>query len=241
MPRLGALGRAYLARRFTLLFGVLLAAIAGHSVVGAVLPVANPLDWLLGLSLVAVVLSVPRGRLRGLLFAVASLAVAARLLEPVLEHPAPALAGRAAFGLACLLTAGVALRRSLLAGPIDAEHLFAALDAYLLVGIAFGAAYWLVETAAPGSFSAGSGEALSPERCIYFSFVTQTTVGYGDVLPASDPARGLVLVQAVGGQIYLAVLVARLVSLYSAQDRDEGGAGARESDSVPRPASEWTP
>ena len=49
---------------------------------------------------------------------------------------------------------------------------------------------------------------------IYFSFMTQTTVGYGDILPKSDLARGLSMVQAVAGQLYLAVMVARLVGLY---------------------------
>jgi len=47
--------------------------------------------------------------------------------------------------------------------------------------------------------------------------VTLATVGYGDVIPASDSARGLAILEAVGGQMYLTVLVARLVSLYSKQ------------------------
>jgi hypothetical protein len=210
-----SLGRRYAQRRFTVLFAVLLLAISGHALVGSLLPIANPLEWLLGLSLVAVVLSVRRGRLRWILYGAAVCFVGARLAQPMLDHPAPAYVGQAVLALACLLTAGVAVRRALAAGPVDGEQIFAALDAYLLVGLAFGALYWLLETALPGSFS--SAEALTPPRAIYFSFVTQATVGYGDIVPVGEHVQGVVIAQGVGGQMYLAVLIARLVSLYAAQ------------------------
>ena len=213
----GSLGRRYVQRRFTVLFAALLLTISGHALVGSLLPIANPLDWLLGLSLVAVVLSVRRGRLRWILYGVALGFFGGRLAQPMLDHPAPALVSQTLFALACLLTAGVAVRRALAAGPVDGEHIFAALDAYLLVGIAFGVGYWLLETALPGSFS--SAAALTVPRAIYFSFVTQATLGYGDIVPIREHAQGVVVAQGVGGQMYLAVLVARLVSLYSAQGK----------------------
>jgi voltage-gated potassium channel Kch len=50
---------------------------------------------------------------------------------------------------------------------------------------------------------------------MYFSFVTLATLGYGDIVPRSDIARGLAIVEGVGGQLFLAVLIARLVSLYA--------------------------
>jgi hypothetical protein len=87
------------------------------------------------------------------------------------------------------------------------------------VGIAFGVAYWMLETALPGSFSSVAADGLTPPRAIYFSFVTQTTLGFGEITPLSEPAQGLVIAQGIGGQMYLAVLVARLVSLYSAQEK----------------------
>jgi voltage-gated potassium channel Kch len=59
---------------------------------------------------------------------------------------------------------------------------------------------------------------------IYFSFVTLATLGYGDIVPRSDLARGLAIVEGVGGQLFLAVMVARLVSLYG-----RGSAGGNES------------
>jgi hypothetical protein len=69
---------------------------------------------------------------------------------------------------------------------------------------------------------------------IYYSFVTLATLGYGDIVPRSEVARGLTIMEAVAGQLYLAVLVARLVSLYvsgkgkdnqrQAQDGPDGSA-----------------
>ena len=52
-------------------------------------------------------------------------------------------------------------------------------------------------------------------RAVYYSFVTIATLGYGDIVPASHPARGLAILEAVSGQMYLAVLIARLVALYA--------------------------
>jgi hypothetical protein len=211
-----SLARRYVERRFTILLAVLLLAIAGHGSIGKLLPVANPLDWLLGLSLVAVVLSSWRGRLRWILGTLGVGFVLARLMDPLLDHPAPLLVSQSAMGLACLLATGAAVRRALASGPVDAEHISAALDAYLLVGLAFGVGYWLLESTVPGSFSSG---ALTPPRAVYFSFVTQATLGFGDIVPISEQAQGVVIVQGLGGQMYLAVLVARLVSLYSAQEK----------------------
>jgi hypothetical protein len=210
-----SLGRRYAERRFTILFVVLMLAISGHGLVESLLPVANPMEWLLALALIAVVLSVQRGRMRWLLYVVAVGLVGARLAQPMLDHTAPALLVQFLFALACLLTAGVAVHRALGAGPVDGERIFAALDVYLLVGIALGLGYWMLETSVPGSFS--SAQALTPPRAIYFSFVTQSTLGYGDIAPISEAAQGVVIAQGMGGQMYLAVLIARLVSLYAAQ------------------------
>jgi hypothetical protein len=213
-----ALAGRYAEHRFGVLFAALLLAIAGHALLGRVLPVANPLDWLLGVAVLAVVLSARHGRLRRILDVLALAFVVTRLAEPWLDQPLLRVVGQTSLALACLLAAGVALRRALAAGAVDAEHIFAALDAYLLLGMAFGVLYWLLEIAIPGSFTSGS-TAFTPARAMYFSFVTQATLGYGDVVPLREESQGVVVVHAISGQIYLAVLVARLVSLYSAQPR----------------------
>jgi voltage-gated potassium channel len=209
----------YDQHRFTVLFVLLFLTIAGHGFVGELLPVANPLDWLLGISLVAIVFSVRRRGLRWVLGGLAMGSVAARLLQGPLHHPAPAFLSQSLLALTCLLAAGMALRRALASGRVNAEHICAALDTYLLAGVAFGIAYCLMEAALPGSFASDSARGLTPPRAIYFSFVTQATLGFGDIVPITEHAQGVVVAQGVGGQMYLAVLVARLVSLYSAQER----------------------
>jgi hypothetical protein len=214
-----SLARHYVQHRFTVLFAVLLLAIGGHGLVGNVLPVDNPLEWLLGISLVAVVFSARRGRLRWLLGGLIVGCVVARLTQGLLDHPAPLFVTTSLLAVACGVAAGVAIRRAFASGPVDAERICAALDAYLLVGIVFGAGYWMMETALPGSFSSVSAQAFTPQRAIYFSFVTQATLGFGDTVPMGEHAQGVVIVQGVGGQMYLAVLVARLVSLYSAKEK----------------------
>jgi hypothetical protein len=197
---------------------VLLLTIAGHGFASILLPAANPLEWLLGICLVTVVCSARRGAVRWLLAGLVVSCIAARLTQELLEHPAPLFATQVLLAITCLLAAGVAMRRALGFGRVNVEHICAALDVYLLTGIAFGVGYWLMETALPGSVSSASAELLTPARAIYFSFVIQATLGFGDIVPIAEHAQGVVIVQAVGGQMYLAVLVARLVSLYSAQE-----------------------
>lgn len=121
--------------------------------------------------------------------------------------------------LACVLVMVGTVRHAMRPGIVDAERIYAALDAYILTAIVFGVCYWALNQEWPGSFGRGSADSFTQIDAIYFSFVTIATLGYGDIVPTSDPARGLAMVEAVGGQMYLAVLVARLVSLYG---REQG-------------------
>ena len=104
-------------------------------------------------------------------------------------------------------------------GPVDKERIFASLSLYLLFGLIFALIFTVIEELRPGSFHFPA--ALSPdsvprplEHLTYFSYVTLATLGYGDIVPVSGPAKGLAIVEAVLGQMYLVVVVARLVSLY---------------------------
>jgi voltage-gated potassium channel Kch len=143
---------------------------------------------------------------------------AARPLAAWFGHPALLAATLGAWTLIGLFAAAAALRFAMRAARIDAEHLYAALSAYLLAGVFFGSFYWVLEQVRPASFAV-SGE-FTRMSAIYFSFVTLATLGYGDIVPRSDIARGLAIVEGVGGQLFLAVMVARLVSLYSKEPRD---------------------
>jgi len=94
----------------------------------------------------------------------------------------------------------------------------ASLCAFLLLGVLWALVYSLVDTLVPGSFT-GVSEMRLDERdslALYFSYVTLTTLGYGDISPVKDPARTLVFLEAITGQLYLVVLVARLVGLHIA-------------------------
>ena len=99
---------------------------------------------------------------------------------------------------------------------INANRLVGAICVYLLLGVIWALAYTLVHLISPGSFSGFSptqGTGWDSEW-LYFSFVTMTTLGYGDILPVSAMARALAYMQAVVGQFYIAVLVAGLVGAY---------------------------
>src|SRR5262249_52817433 len=116
-----------------------------------------------------------------------------------------------------LLAAASALRFALGAQVVDRGHLYAGLSAYLLAGIFFGVFYWVLERTWPDSLATpgeGAQSTFSLAAAIYYSFVTLTTLGYGDIVPRSEVVRGLAIMEAVAGQLYLAVMIARLVSLY---------------------------
>jgi len=99
---------------------------------------------------------------------------------------------------------------------VTADMIMAAASEYMLIGILFAFLYILVEAAYPGSFSFSGGAADRP-GFLYFSVVTLTTTGYGDVLPVSPQARSVAILEALTGQLYIAITVARLVSLYTVQ------------------------
>jgi hypothetical protein len=109
---------------------------------------------------------------------------------------------------------------------ITSEILFASVCVYLLVGLTWATLYIFLEYVAPGSFIDTSGRiAIDAPRFLFFSYITLTTTGYGTLVPDSDPARSLALTEAIIGQLYLAILVARLVGLHISKPKatDAGG------------------
>lgn len=106
------------------------------------------------------------------------------------------------------------LRFVLTAGSVNTEVLCASISAYLLLGLLWTFAYWLVSELVPNAFSfSGADTSLKGFNGLYFSFITMSTVGYGDITPVAKVARMLAAMEAITGLLYVAVLIARLVSL----------------------------
>jgi ion channel len=108
---------------------------------------------------------------------------------------------------------------------VNVEVLCASIAAYLMLGLTWTVAYWLVDQLTPGgafSFNTTRGaHSMNGFTGFYFSFITLSTVGYGDITPVSQAARLLAAMEAMTGLLYVAVLIARLVSLYSIPKSDD--------------------
>ena len=111
---------------------------------------------------------------------------------------------------------------------VTRETVFQSLNIYLFLGMVFAALFAWIEITHPGSLNVADGQHSALQGMgsggrdwfaltFYFSFINLTTVGFGDITPATDLTRSLCIVEAVIGQFYLAVLVARLIGLQIAQ------------------------
>ena len=125
-----------------------------------------------------------------------------------------------------LLTAFL-LRHVFQDGPVTSDRIQGAVAVYLLLGMIWGLGYELVNQLVPGAiqFSVRQDPAgfSFAHPLAYFSFVTLTTVGYGDITPVHPIARTLAIVEALVGQLYPVILIGRLVGLQIAS-RPQGQA-----------------
>ena len=210
---------AYLRNRYRVLFYTVLFMLGAIPILSALRFSGVLIEWLLAASLLAAVMPLGGVTSRPYLLIGMFLVWLARPLTEWLENPLFSAITLGIWIAIGLLATAAALRFAMRATAVDAEHLYAALSAYLMAGIFFGLLYFVVEQASPGTFT--SPTHLTQTSAIYFSFVTLATLGYGDIAPRGDIARGIAIIEGVGGQLFLAVLVARLVSLYtkSADDR----------------------
>jgi voltage-gated potassium channel len=204
---------AYFHRRYTILFYTLFLTLVAAPVLSAFEFKGALIELFLAANLIAALIPIATVRSRRVLFVATALVWLARPATAWLDDSALSVMTLGLWTLLALFAAAGALRFALNNEPIDAEHLYAALSAYMLAGIFFGLFYWVVEQTEPGTFTAAAD--FTRMSGFYFSFVTLATLGYGDIVPRSDVARGLAIVEGVGGQLFLAVMVARLVSLYA--------------------------
>ena len=176
-----------------------------------------------------------------LLAGVVAVADRKRVLVVAIVLAIPAIAGRwinhfrpdlippAVFlvaGLILLAFVIANLLRFILRAPVvTVEVLCASVAAYLMLGLMWTVAYWLVDQLTPGgafSFNTSRGaQSMNGFTGFYFSFITLSTVGYGDITPVSQAARWLAAMEAMTGLLYVAVLIARLVSLYSSAKSED--------------------
>jgi hypothetical protein len=106
---------------------------------------------------------------------------------------------------------------------VTVDVIFGSVAVYLLLGVVMAMAYQLANTMDPGSVIASvTADATRPganfNQFLYFSFITLTSVGFGDISPLGPIARSLAMFEGIVGQLYLAILVARLVGIHVAQD-----------------------
>jgi hypothetical protein len=209
---------AYARVRYRVLFFVLLLTLAVN-------PLSNALGlegWVLGvfvgLNLIIAAAGItPHRVVRSVLIALSAVAVVVRTVPeealPLWMVMTGGLLGLVIAVMAMVAAVWFALRSRV----VDAEAVAAALSAYLLAGLLFAVLYVVTDLRWPGSIVevvGGTGEPLTLETAVYYSFVTLATLGYGDVVPRGV-ARGIAVVEAVSAQLYLTVTVARLVGLHT--------------------------
>jgi hypothetical protein len=120
-----------------------------------------------------------------------------------------------------VFTAAVILGFVLRTTDVNQDTLWGAVCVYLFLGGIFHMVFVVIETMQPGSFlsnaTCASGAGLASSDLVYHSFVTLTTLGYGDIVPVAPLARTLSMAEAIVGVMYLAIIISRLVGFYIAQ------------------------
>ncbi len=159
--------------------------------------------------------------LAGWTLAIASLVV--RGIDLGTDSNVPTLLGWAIAFAFCLLSLAIVLREVIFGDHVDGNRIAGAVCVYLLLGVLWAFAYASLNLLDPTAFLGVPADAQASLHLLYYSFVTLTTLGYGDISPATHLARALAYLEAVAGVMYVAILVASLVGSF-ARDRASGSA-----------------
>jgi hypothetical protein len=143
-------------------------------------------------------------------------AIAMRWSEWVLPAGASSVAHESAALMALFLLTLIVGVRVFAGGSVTADRIMGAVALYLLLGLGWAVAYELLSLHVANAFTGGVTAGQGSDRWFYFSFVTLTTVGYGDITPVARAAQSMATLEALVGQLYPAVILARLVSLQGA-------------------------
>lgn len=220
--------------RFVALFGVITLLLASMPFVGRFGLISDPMAARLAIAvlfdvvLISAVFVVSRShRIQIITIALAVPAMILQSLSVLLDRDAIFVSGHVLCIVFLGYTVCILLAYLFTAKRVDVNTICASLCVYLLLAVLWAFGYSLLGILVPGSFSfpnTADGESVSMRFggegsafTIYYSFVTMTTLGYGDIVPATPPARLLAAFQAVVGQLYLTVLVARLVGMHISQ------------------------
>jgi hypothetical protein len=168
--------------------------------------------------LISGVVNVVRSRMASTLFgAVAVASVAVHWVHYALYGPPWVGFDALSAIVACAMLAWIVLKQVFREGPITTQRIQGAIAAYLLTAMIFGAAYTWIAVHVAGAFHVSHALAAVDtdpmQRFLYFSLTTLTTVGYGDVTPIEPFACSLAMLEALIGQLFPAILLARLVSM----------------------------
>jgi len=125
----------------------------------------------------------------------------------------------AASGLLYLVAPFSIIRHLAFRKVVDLETVLGAVASYLLIGMFFAFAYRFVSIAQAGPFFGGSGEGVMSDY-LFFSFVTLTTTGYGNLVPAANPGQSLAVLEAVVGQLFLVTALAKVVNAWTPKRLD---------------------
>jgi hypothetical protein len=224
--------KAYSERRFGFLLVILVVLLAGPPVLLGFGLSAAWFDGLMALLMLAGILSLCFDRHQRLLALVLGIpTVLLSLGGHVLpgEVSVPVLFAGHLCAVLFLFGASVLIVKSLFnALTLTFDSILGAVCGYVFLGLGWAVLYGLIEGFQPGSFEISpklvTGGELArplPHVLTYFSFVTLTTVGYGDISPVSPATRTFSWIEAITGQFYLAVIVAGLVSLLAARGKRE--------------------
>jgi hypothetical protein len=115
---------------------------------------------------------------------------------------------------------------------VDRRTMLGALAAYLLIGMAFGFAYACVAVLQPGPFFGAAGDPRLSQT-LFFSFVTMTTTGYGDLVPTGNPGQSIAIAEALIGQLFLVTAVAKVVENWRPRSWQRSGGESPEHQEPP--------
>jgi hypothetical protein len=204
--------QAYNSSRYAILFYALLITLLVMPIASTIGLPTSVIRLLVGTCLLSAVMPNATKHTRVVVFAGVAILIAARFASESDAVPLDSGIMLAIVGFTGLAAAGTTLRFVVTTRDVNYETIYAALSTYLLAGVFFGQIYWSLVRLHPGSLV--GPDPTTEITAIYYSFVTLATLGYGDYLPRTDIARGVATFEVIGGQLYLAVMVARLIGVF---------------------------